>query len=61
MVINTEIIDYLNKCENNDATINKSGKYNYNIVSTNNYRKPKCSLLKKLLMKYNLINNKHIP
>ena len=35
MVINTEIIDYLNKCENNDATINKSGKY---IVKTRLYK-----------------------
>ncbi len=43
----------------NDATITKGVKYNYNISSTIN--ESDAAPLKKLLAKYGLINNKHIP
>jgi DNA-directed RNA polymerase beta subunit len=65
-----ELLDeYIKWGVNNDATITKSkNKYRYTISSTINNtqtgiscNKSEKAPLKKLLAKYNLINNKHIP
>ena len=57
-----EIIEYLKEWgKENDADINKKGKYTYSITSHENFRKKECSPLRKQLKEYNLINNKHIP
>lgn len=57
-----EIVDYLTKWgENNDAKFTNNYRYTYNISSINNFKFPGFAPLKKLLSKYNLINNKHIP
>ena len=52
----------------NDVTITKDNRYSYTIISTINNTQPGISCnksekapLKKLLAKYNLVNNKHIP
>ena len=48
--------------EDNDATITKNKRrYCYTIGSTINCNKTERAPLKKLLAKYNLVNNKHIP
>lgn len=63
-VLDYQIIDYLkNWGLENDANLTQSSsnKYCYNFSSITNFRKMNESLLKKLLKKYNLINNKHIP
>lgn len=59
-----EIIDYLNEWgKNNDANFTKGsyGKYVYNISSIDNFRNKGQAPLKKILSKYNLVNDKHIP
>jgi len=59
-----QIMDYLHKWgENNDAKFKKvnSTKYNYSISSIDNFRKMGEAPLKKILEKYNVIKNKHIP
>lgn len=57
-----EIINYLEKwADKNDANIKRTAKYDYYISSNSNYGKKGCNPLNKLLKKYNLINNKHIP
>ena len=58
----TEIIDYLTKWgQSNDATIKKAQRYTYRITSTSQYGRKGFAPLKKQLIAYNLINNKHIP
>jgi DNA gyrase/topoisomerase IV subunit B len=59
-----EIIDYLNEWgKNNDVelTLSKNNRCWYKITSIDNPKKTGYAPLKKLLSKYNLINNKHIP
>ncbi len=60
--LDTEIIAYLEKWGNdNDAKFTQinNQKYSYSISSIDNFKKQ--APLKKLLDKYNLVNNKHIP
>jgi len=60
--VDHEIIDYLTKWgESNDATIIKTRHCTYSITSTNNPRKHNYSPLRKLLAKYDLLEEKHIP
>jgi DNA gyrase/topoisomerase IV subunit B len=59
-----EIINYLKEWgQNNDANFTQSsyGRYTHNISSIENFRKMGEAPLKKILSKYNLVNNKHIP
>lgn len=59
-----QIIDYLTKWgENNNASFKQvqSSKYSYSISSIDNFRERGQAPLKKILSKYNLVNNKHIP
>lgn len=59
-----EIINYLNEWgKNNDANFKQvqSSKYSYSISSIDNFRNKECAPLKKILSKYNLVNDKHIP
>lgn len=57
-----EIIGYLhNWGESNDANLKHRGRYYYGFSSTENFRKKGCSPLRKLLKKYDLQNDKHIP
>ena len=64
-----ELLDeYIKWGVDNDATITKGNRYSYTISSTINNtqtgiscNKTEQAPLKKLLAKYNLINNKHIP
>ena len=64
-----ELLDkYIEWGVDNDATIKKGHKYKYGISSTINNtqegiacNKTEQAPLKKLLTKYNLVNNKHIP
>jgi DNA topoisomerase-2 len=57
-----QIIDYLTEWgKKNDATITKKGKYVYQLSSIENFKKKGSAPLKKLLEKYNLVENKHIP
>jgi hypothetical protein len=57
-----EIIDYIEDwCKENDATLKKTGKYEYTFSCTSNKGKKGCAPLKKQLEEYNLIKNKHIP
>jgi hypothetical protein len=57
-----EIINYLTEWGiKNDAKFTLTAKCRYDISSIDNYGKRGYAPLKKLLLKYNLINNKHIP
>lgn len=59
-----EIINYLNEWgKNNDANFKRvqSTNYSYSISSLENFRNKGYAPLKKLLEKYKLINDKHIP
>ncbi len=57
-----QIIEYLTEwAEKNDAVITKHDTYTYNISSKSRFGKKNSSPLKNQLMKYNLIQNKHIP
>jgi hypothetical protein len=59
-----QIIQYLKEWGlKNDANIkkNRTQKYVYDIQSIENFGKQGSSPLRKLLRRYNLINNKHIP
>ncbi len=57
-----EIIEYIkNWCLKNNANINQNGRYSYNFSSRDNFRCRGESPLKKILEKYNLVKNKHIP
>jgi DNA gyrase/topoisomerase IV subunit B len=56
------IINYLKEWGlKNDAKFSNNTKYAYILSSIENYKKSGMSPLKKILEKYNLINNKHIP
>jgi DNA topoisomerase-2 len=56
------LVAHLNEWgKENDALFKKSGNAKYSISSIINRGKKGCSPLKKLLEKYNLVNNKHIP
>ena len=58
----TEIMNYLKEWgKNNDASFRQSSKYSYSISSITNLGKMGCAPLKKLLSKYNLVNDKRIP
>ena len=57
-----EIIRYLTEWgKHHDATITQKGKYVYQLSSTEHVEKKNHSPLKKLLDKYGLVQNKHIP
>lgn len=57
-----QIIDYLKEwCLENDANIKLIGKFRYGFSSIENFRKMGEAPLKKILEKYNVIKNKHIP
>jgi DNA topoisomerase-2 len=57
-----EIIEYIEKwCEKNDAILTKAEKYTYRFSSKSNKGKKGHAPLKKILHKYDLIKNKHIP
>jgi DNA gyrase/topoisomerase IV subunit B len=57
-----QIMDYLTKWGlENDANFRLTGKYIYSISSINNFKYPGYSPLKKILEKYNLTVEKHIP
>ncbi len=57
-----EIINYLTEWgKNNDAKITKAPHYTYRFSSINNFGKKGHAPLKKLLNKYNLCKEKHIP
>jgi len=56
------LIDYLKEWgKNNDANLKKINKYCYNFSSINNFGEAGYAPLKKILEKYNVIKNKHIP
>lgn len=59
----TQLIDYINQwCDKNDAFIKKTkNKYVYQISSSSRFGKKGSAPLAKLLRKYDLIKNKHIP
>ena len=58
----SEIIEYFNTwCEKNDAQLKKTSKYTYGISSLEHFKKKGYAPLRKLLKKYDLIKNKHIP
>lgn len=57
-----ELIDYLTQWgKENDAKLRKTGKYTYGISSISSHGKKYCAPLRKALLKYNLVKNKHIP
>lgn len=57
-----EILEYLKEWgKTNDAIFTKTGKFVYTISSTDNKGGKGFAPLKKILEKYNLIKNKHIP
>jgi DNA gyrase/topoisomerase IV subunit B len=57
-----QLIDYLKEWgKNNDANLKKINQNCYNFSSIENFGKIGCAPLKKILEKYNLIKNKHIP
>jgi DNA gyrase/topoisomerase IV subunit B len=59
-----EIMNYLNEWgKNNDASFKQSSynKYTHYISSIDNFRNKGQAPLKKILSKYNLVNDKHIP
>lgn len=57
-----EIIEYLEAwCAENDATLTNTCPFTYRFSSASNKGKKGHAPLRKLLAKYNLVNNKHIP
>jgi DNA topoisomerase-2 len=58
-----QLIDYLKEwgLKNDSDLKQSSNKYCYNFSSIENFHKKGFAPLKKILYKYNLINNKHIP